>query len=372
LTGQDESWESTTVAKFLRIWEKKRGARRTGSKLLGSLGEAVFFGVLFLLGVVLSALFFSVESPGDEGFWVKVMVLASFILIGGSGLVLTVLDFGVSPERRSAIRRKAADIDLIKEAMPSSREYPNVPPDANLTNSPGIVLAYRLPASQSPAWRLLAASMFFVVWVVITGILLFVALQRLGLDATGLAHTENPSDWLLNLSLIPFFSVAVWSGRYLWRQVRIHMGIGPTNVEVSDHPLRLGENYQIFLSQAGRLKVQSLEVILLCEEQATYRHGTDVRTETHPVYRQQLIRHEQFQIESGLPFEQELDLPIPSNAMHSFQGSHNAIHWKLVVRGDVETFPPFERSFPLVVLPSAETLSRTPVVSGEVLSGSSH
>ena len=30
-----------------RWWGKKRGQRRTGSKLLGSVGEALFFGLLF-------------------------------------------------------------------------------------------------------------------------------------------------------------------------------------------------------------------------------------------------------------------------------------------------------------------------------------
>ena len=41
------------VARFFRFVEKKRGERRTGSNLLGSLGEAVFCGSLFLLGTLL-------------------------------------------------------------------------------------------------------------------------------------------------------------------------------------------------------------------------------------------------------------------------------------------------------------------------------
>ena len=41
------------MARFFRFVEKKRGERRTGSNWVGSLGEAIFCGSLFLLGTLL-------------------------------------------------------------------------------------------------------------------------------------------------------------------------------------------------------------------------------------------------------------------------------------------------------------------------------
>ena len=40
------------MARLFRFLEKKRGQRRTGSNLVGSVGEAVFYGTLFVLGVL--------------------------------------------------------------------------------------------------------------------------------------------------------------------------------------------------------------------------------------------------------------------------------------------------------------------------------
>ena len=45
------------------------------------------------------------------------------------------------------------------------------------------------------------------------------------------------------------------------------------------------------------------------------------------------------------------DVVVPASAMHSFQAPHNAIHWKLVVRGRPRRRTPFERTFPVIVYP---------------------
>ena len=40
------------MKRSFRVYQKKRGDRRTGSRALGSLGELVFFGLFFLAGCV--------------------------------------------------------------------------------------------------------------------------------------------------------------------------------------------------------------------------------------------------------------------------------------------------------------------------------
>ncbi len=38
------------MSRFFRLYEKKRGNRRTGSPTVGNLGEALFFGIFFIVG----------------------------------------------------------------------------------------------------------------------------------------------------------------------------------------------------------------------------------------------------------------------------------------------------------------------------------
>ncbi len=339
------------MARIFRLWEKKRGDRRTGSPLVGGLGEALFFGVLFLLGAMslaylVAARVFAATPPLYQpgfGFWLMVLVVVSFTLIGGTGVVYTVLQVGTSAERRSAIALRAADLDLLSETLPSQREFPTIPRDANLTNSPGIRLAYRLPVTHSGPWILFAATAFFLVWNGITAVLVMVAVR---------SHMSHQPDWFLTVFVVPFVLIGIWATYFFFQQMLLHTGIGPTTVEISDHPLVPGKRYQLFVSQAGRLQVQSLELALVCDEETTFRQGTDIRTQSCRVVSQPVFIAEDFKIEPSQAFERECELKIPQAVMHSFRAKHNAVHWMLVARGQARSWPSFERRFPIVVYPA--------------------
>jgi hypothetical protein len=82
-----------------------------------------------------------------------------------------------------------------------------------------------------------------------------------------------------------------------------------------------------------------------------------MRTEQARVYSQQLLHREQVELLPQAAFEDQCDVAIPNHCMHSFKAEHNEVRWRLSVRGDIAGWPPFERSFPIVVCPS---LSSTP------------
>ena len=86
---------------------------------------------------------------------------------------------------------------------------------------------------------------------------------------------------------------------------------------------------------------RSLELLLVCEEEATYRQGTNTRTETRQVYCQQCSAARDSTRQRGTAVEAECPLLVPAEAMHSFKAGHNAIHWKLVVREDAVGRPDF-------------------------------
>jgi hypothetical protein len=342
------------VAKLFRVWEKKRGDRRTGSRLAGTVGEAAFFGSLFVLGVVSLATLLTSQAVAPDpdfftlglGAWLVLIVLSSLILIGGAGFLLTVLEIGASAERRSALVRRAGDIELIREVRQRGREYPTIPRDTNLINSPGVRLKYRLPGLESPGWTLAAAAVTCLLCVG-TAILLIVLAVH--------GFQSRPYPWALVAFLIPFSSVTVWSVYYFIRQLLIHTGIGPTSVEISNHPLFPGQSLDVFLAQSGRLKVKQLTVELACEEEVSFRQGTDIRSERRVVYRDVFATRENFEIEPAIPFEMEGTFRVPDAAMHSFRSSHNAIHWKLIVRGDFDDWPLCVRGFPVIVYPAVSS-----------------
>jgi hypothetical protein len=97
---------------------------------------------------------------------------------------------------------------------------------------------------------------------------------------------------------------------------------------------------------------------LTCEEAVTYRQGTNTRTETRQVFRQDLFHRENFVIQGGLPFETEFVLSLPVGVMHSFKAEHNEINWSLVVEGEVAGWPDYKRSFPLIVRPGQGSAPR--------------
>jgi hypothetical protein len=436
------------MARSLRMYGKKRGHRRTGSRAWGSLGEALFFGFflvlgsLFLLGllnmlvvpewrvnhafvetqakVLMTRLSQPDEKQHDDteppvyrpevlieyraagevrrkwtydihvvrgrnlssdrdaqqsaldvfekgetipawydpanpevvvvvrGYtwllWILLLLPVAFILIGGVGLVLTLFHWGKSIEHRVATTQMARRLNPLKEQTDNEAlEFPFVPQDSNLTNSPGTRLKYRLPIDLSRGWRLLAILAACLFWNSIVVVFVVVAINR---------HLEGQGGWLLPVFVLPFALVGVTMIYFFIREMLAATGIGPTQLEISDHPLRPGRKYQVWVSQGGRLTINSLELLLVCDEVACYRQGTDTRTEQVRTFAQQLLYREQVQLLPQAPFDEQCGLETPSSYMHSFKADHNEVRWRLLVRGDIAGWPPFERSFPVVVVPA--------------------
>jgi len=427
----------TVLARTFRWYLKKRGNRRTGSRTLGSIGEALFFAFFLLIGgvtlmVLISTLVipewqvnhefvehkckiigksldekeekgevlyrpliqieytvsgiprthwtYTLSNPYSSGkerqqailarfttgdtvpcwvnpldpeqavlvrgytWWVYLVffVPIAFIVIGAGGLVYSLLRWGKSAERQAAALRRARQRELFGAAA-VERKYPNVPRRTDITNSPGTKLRYRLPIDTSPGWVLFGMLLVCVVWNGLVAVMVYFAVR---------GHLAGNPDWILTILTVPFVLGGLFLIVYFLRQLLVTAGIGPTFLEISDHPLRPGGEYHIFLSQSGNLAINSLTISLVCQEKATYRQGTNTRTELRLVYRQDLLRREKFEIPPGLPFETSCQLKVPSGAMHSFRSGHNAVDWTLVVESDVANWPAFKRAFSVVVYPA--------------------
>ncbi len=271
--------------------------------------------------------------------WLVFAVPISFVLIGGGGLIYRLLHWGKSAERSAAMTRRLTAPDPFGG---EEIEFPNVPDGADVTNSPGTRLKFRLPIGTSAGWALFVTAL---------GCLLFNGVVAVFVTVVVGGHLDGEPNWYLTLFLIPFVLGGIALIAFFVRQLLVTTGVGPTQVEISAHPLHPGERCRLFVTQSGKLKVNSISVMLVCEEAVAYRQGTNTRTETREVHRQTVYRREAFEIGHGTPFEAEFDLDVPAGAMHSFKSTHNEINWKVLVQGDVTRWPDYQRVFPVIIHP---------------------
>jgi hypothetical protein len=339
------------VPRSFRLWGKKRGDRQTGSRFLGGVGEALIFSAMFLFASVsaigLTTLQVMRSTPQDLyisgwGLWLRVLIIVIFLLVGGIGLVYTVLQVSSSQERRSARSSKVNKSTSGSKHSRAAAELPAVPSDVNITNSPGTQLAYRLPITRSPAWRFLLILFICLVSSSASSVLLMLAWG---------SFVDGSIDWLALAFLVPAVAVSITFAVRFVRDLTIYLTVGPTSIEISDHPLRPGNCYQVFLGQAGQMFVSRLRLNLVCDEEATYRQGTDVRTESTRVYEQSVLKVGNIQVRPGAPLEKIGQLPIPEAVMHSFQSESNSVRWKLLVTLKPRRWPVLERSFSVVIVP---------------------
>lgn len=284
--------------------------------------------------------------------WLMLLLPTSFISVGGGGMIYTLLNRGKSVERRKAEHPLPVARDLLEplaltEELPS---HPTIPRDRHLTNSPGTTLRFRLPGRSHPAWML--GFLFGATLVVGTAAAIFSWMA-------GELILAGEPDWFLTLFCLPWIAVGAILAFQFARRAWFQLEVGPTIVEISDHPLVLGERYRVLVAQAGRRTIQSLRLLLVCQERATFQQGTNTRTEKRRVYQQEVLSRQLLASRPGEAATVEGELELPEAAMHSFRAEHNEISWSLVVAGEAEGWPPFQREYPLVIYPAGAVLRRS-------------
>ena len=352
------------MPRFPTPWSKKRGKRSLGNPFAGVAGEVAFYAFLFLIGVFgLSLVLISQLAPqrvpqqvpaealsSDLSSWVFGILSVAALVTGAASMVFRLMRVGASSERRSVLASRAGSIEMMGPGAEEAPRLPSVPRGSAITESPGERQSYRL-GMEATEGGIAGPATLALLWNAVWFVLLAVVVS-------GFWHGR--ARWILAGLLIPFAFIGNWSFRFFITQLRQHIGVGPTIVEISNHPLEPGGEYQLFVSQTGRLKLRRLTIQLTCEEETFYRQGTDVRVERHQAFNQILCRERDVEVDPKAPWEQQLVIDLPDNVMHSFVGTHNAIRWKIVVLGESRPWPSFCRSFPVVVHPPGLPPKRSP------------
>jgi hypothetical protein len=279
--------------------------------------------------------------------WALTLLLPGALLaFGGTGLARALARWGRSEERQAAAGRRPRD--PLADGLPLAEGHPGIPSCEDLVNSPGTILRYRLPIESPENWNLLGFGLFAVLWNAV--------LALLAVNA-GLDLLSGRIDWLLLAVLVPFAAVGVAGVVVFIRSLVLATAVGTTQLEISAHPLRPGGTYEALLAQGGSGTFRDLELSLELEERATFRQGTDTRTERIVVWKAPLGSWHGLQLAPGTRFEARATIHVPATAMHSFASEHNAVSWRIVVRGQPTRWPAFTRAFPVVVFPTGETTS---------------
>ncbi|MEM8678456.1 MAG: hypothetical protein AAGF97_03775 [Planctomycetota bacterium] len=321
----------------------------------GNAGEVMFFAGMVLLAffaivaMVTSRLIdldqISTWTQGPR-FWFGLLVLSSVVFVGAYGLVRSLFQLGASAERRSVIARRAQAIsEPATGHLEPPVEYPTVPKVDSLMESPGTRLGYRLAQQATPAWSLHALGLFSLMWFGFLGVLLAVVTK---------SFFDGNVRWFLLLITAVLVFVAVRMTGWFFRQIASAVRVGPTHVEISRLPLYPGEQALVSLTQTGRMTLTKLRLSLVCEEEAIFREGTNVRVEKIRAYEQSVLTENLVEVTPKRAIQLDGPIEVPVDAMHSFESPSNSIRWLLLVQGRQKAGANFERRFPLVVYPPRE------------------
>jgi hypothetical protein len=94
-------------------------------------------------------------------------------------------------------------------------------------------------------------------------------------------------------------------------------------------------------------KLRQLEIVLEGAEEATYRRGTDTKTDravftTIPIAK----LNDPARLQQGWTH-----VTLPADTMHSFAAPNNKITWTLRVRGEIPKWPDIDDEYPVHVAP---------------------
>ena len=257
--------------------------------------------------------------------WAYLVVLIPliFVAIGAGGLYSGLRNWGKSEE---------AEVEKVLPRQALAEWLPD------LNTRPGHYLDIRLSPKSSHRMSLLGTTLIALFWNGIVSVFVVV----------GLTQEDFPL-WVW-LFLTPFILIGVFLVYGVGRQTLTWILGGDTIVEISDEPLRFGQRADLFVRQSGGKPVQSATVTMVCQEWVRYRQGTDTRTEERVVFEQVLFEQPDMISQRG-EWQQNLDLAIPSDAMHSFKADNNAVNWQIVVDVKLAGSPDFKLAFPLRVVP---------------------
>lgn len=156
-------------------------------------------------------------------------------------------------------------------------------------------------------------------------------------------------DGCLTAFLVPFVLVGLGLVFGVFRQLLVLFNPRP-HLTLSPGAPAAGEAVWLQWRLSGRAAgVKRLHIVLEGTEEATYRRGTDTRTDRETFASIPIVdTTEPFEMAAG-----SASFHIPADAMPSFKADRNEIVWKLKVVPEIPGWPDCEDDFEIVVRPGS-------------------
>lgn len=158
---------------------------------------------------------------------------------------------------------------------------------------------------------------------------------------------QGQPSWFLTIFLIPFvlvgllLIVGVPHAALMLLNPKLTLTLHPGTV-------RLGETTALNWSFDGSTRsIRTFQIRVTAREEAQYRRGTSTYTDKETFFEETLIEtNDPLTIAQG-----EVELSVPSGAMHSFEAEHNKIIWTIEVKGEIAFWPDVDNGFQIAVMP---------------------
>lgn len=184
--------------------------------------------------------------------------------------------------------------------------------------------------------KLIGALFVALFWNGITGVFVGIVIK---------GFLKGNPEWFLTFFIIPFVLIGLFligSVFYFF----IALFNPKIELSLSEARPRLGQNVRLGWRSSGSLRrVEHLEIVLHGREAATYRRGTNSVTDHSTFYREVLFETDQAEAHAS----GELDLNVPGDSMHSFDGGNNKIEWRLLVHGAIRRWPDVDEAYPVTI-----------------------
>ncbi len=187
--------------------------------------------------------------------------------------------------------------------------------------------------------------------------LVVVLLAAIGLSVGGAVWAylvwSDEGLWVVWIFVVVLEAVGLVLLAVFFHQLLARRKVAPPEVFVSVQPVYLGETFTVRVRQSfkGSCQLNRITLKLICREEATYRRGTSTYTDRRDVYEEAHTLAEAQQMQPGDVLEEELQLKIPEDAMHTFAAQWNKILWYLHLHVDIAAWPDFKEDFHFQVAP---------------------
>ena len=266
-----------------------------------------------------------------------------FMLVGLVGYYALFFVFGDSSAKdtKSETVNQASTLATDFEPMTPSRTATRTEwgdsdyDEEDLFEEPGPI---KLESDSHPLAAFGCLLIFGLIWNGIVSIFVFERLDRwIRLDFEGME----------DLFLLPFLLVGI--GVIIGAIYSLMASFNPRPVmTLSRQFIPLGGSGRLqWEFESGIGSLNRLKITLVGVEEATYRRGTDTYTDKEQFHEETIVdTQRQIEIARG-----EVDIPIPTDTMHTFESGNNSIVWRIQLHGDIPLWPDINAKFPIRVVP---------------------